>query len=111
MKVCRELEGRLPSLTPEVELVIYRVAQEALTNAVRHSQASQVTVALKSGPEGVLLSVADDGRGLPEALPQAAGLTGMRERAILIQADLEIASPPGEGVEVCLTLPIPGDGT
>lgn len=106
MKVSRELEGELPALTAEIELVVYRVAQEALTNALRHSQASQVRVVLRRSPEGgVLLSVTDDGCGLPQSLGQANGLAGMRERAILIQAVLEIVSSPGEGVEVRLTLP------
>ncbi len=105
MKVVRELEGALPPLTSEVELVVYRVAQEALTNAFRHAQASQVRVALRRNPDGVVLSVADDGRGLPVPMPaQATGLAGMRERAVLIGAQLQIDSPPGGGVEVRLTV-------
>jgi two-component system sensor histidine kinase UhpB len=106
VKVLRELEGHLPPLSAEVELVIYRVAQEALTNALRHARASQVRVALARGQEGaVVLRVRDDGRGLPQPLAtKAGGLAGMRERAILIGADLEIDSPPGRGVEVSLTV-------
>jgi two-component system sensor histidine kinase UhpB len=105
-RVLRELEGGLPPLSPEVELVIYRVAQEALTNAFRHAQASRVRVALRRGSGNVVLSVTDDGRGLPTPMPtQATGLAGMRERAILIGAELEIDSPPGDGVEVRLTAP------
>ncbi len=112
VRVSRELEGGLPPLSPEVELVVYRVAQEALTNAFRHAQASQVRVSLRRGQaegaraeDDVVLSVADDGRGLPALLPnQAGGLAGMRERAILIGAELEIDSPPGAGVEVRLTV-------
>lgn len=107
MRVVRELEGALPKLTSEVELVIYRVAQEALTNALRHARASQVRVALRSGSEGAVLSVVDDGCGLPESQGQTNGLAGMRERAILIHADLEIVSFPGKGVEVRLALPTP----
>jgi two-component system sensor histidine kinase UhpB len=104
-RVLRELEGGLPALSPEVELVIYRVAQEALTNSFRHAQASLVRVALRRSPDGVVLSVADDGRGLPIPMPaQATGLAGMRERAILIGAELEIDSPPAGGVEVRLTV-------
>jgi two-component system sensor histidine kinase UhpB len=104
-RVLRELEGGLPPLGPEVELVIYRVAQEALTNAFRHAQASQVRVALRRDGEHVLLIVADDGHGLPAPMPaQAGGLAGMRERAILIGAKLEIDSPPAGGVEVRLTV-------
>lgn len=108
MKVVRELEGALPKLSSEVELVIYRVAQEALTNSLRHSRASQVRVALRRGSKDVLLSVADDGCGLPERPVDASGLVGMRERAILIQADLEIVSFPRKGVEVRLAIPVPG---
>jgi two-component system, NarL family, sensor histidine kinase UhpB len=104
-RVLRELEGGLPSFSPEVELVIYRVAQEALTNAFRHADASVVRVALRRSGEHVVLSVADDGRGLPSPLPaHATGLAGMRERAILIAGRLEIDSPPGAGVEVRLTV-------
>jgi len=104
-RVLRELEGGLPPLSPEVELVIYRVAQEALTNAFRHAEASQVRVALRRAHDGLVLTVADDGRGLPDPMPaQVTGLAGMRERAILIQGQLEIDSAPGGGVEVRLTV-------
>ena len=72
VRVLRELEGGLPPLTPEVELVIYRVAQEALTNAFRHAEASQVRVALRCAGENVVLTVADDGRGLPAPMPAHA---------------------------------------
>jgi two-component system, NarL family, sensor histidine kinase UhpB len=103
--VLRELEGALPSLSAEVELVIYRVAQEALTNAFRHAQASQVRVALGGEDESVVLTVVDDGRGLPAPMPvQTTGLAGMRERAVLIGAELEIGTPPGGGVEVRLRI-------
>jgi two-component system sensor histidine kinase UhpB len=104
-RVLRELQGGLPPLSPEVELVIYRVAQEALTNSFRHAEASVVRVALSRSGEHVVLSVTDDGRGLPSPLPtNVNGLAGMRERAILIAGRLEIDSPPGAGVEVRLTV-------
>ncbi len=94
-RVLRELEGGLPPLSPEVELVIYRVAQEALTNAFRHAEASMVRVALRrSRTRTWCSSVADDGRGLPSPMPaDVNGLAGMRERAILIAGRLEIDSP------------------
>jgi two-component system, NarL family, sensor histidine kinase UhpB len=105
-RVLRELQGPMPALSPEVELVIYRVAQEALTNAFRHADASQVRVALERTQDDVIvLNVTDDGRGLPTPMPaQATGLAGMRERAILVGGLLEIHSPPGAGVEVRLTV-------
>ena len=103
VRVLRELEGGLPPLSSEVELVIYRVAQEALTNALRHSGASQARVALGPASEGVALTIADNGRGLPRPMPaETSGLAGMRERAILIGAALEIVSSPDGGVEVHL---------
>jgi two-component system sensor histidine kinase UhpB len=105
-RVLRELQGPMPALSPEVELVIYRVAQEALTNAFRHAEASQVRVALERTQEDVVvLCVTDDGRGLPTPMPaRVTGLAGMRERAILIGGMIEIHSPPGAGVEVRLTV-------
>jgi len=112
VRVLRELKGGLPPLSAEAELVIYRVAQEALTNAFRHAQASQVRVALRREHDDVVLSVADDGCGLPTPMPaRTAGLAGMRERAILIGAELELDSPPGGGVEVRLTVAANDTGT
>jgi two-component system, NarL family, sensor histidine kinase UhpB len=106
VRVLRELEGGLPPLSSEVELVVYRVAQEALTNAFRHAEASHVRVALRRAGESVMLIVADDGCGLPATMPaHANGLAGMRERAVLIGGELELGPPPsGTGVEVRLTV-------
>jgi two-component system sensor histidine kinase UhpB len=105
LQVRRQLDGHLPALSDEVELVIYRVAQEALTNALRHSEATCVTVSLKAGDDGVVLTVSDDGRGLGEST-RAGGLAGMRERAMLIDAALDIRSGGEGGTDVVLRLPI-----
>jgi two-component system sensor histidine kinase UhpB len=102
--VRRELDGGLPRLSPESELVIYRVAQEALTNALRHSGASCLNLGLHRVDGRVALTVSDDGRGLPETR-QETGIRGMRERAMLIEAELEISSSPGRGTEVRLSVP------
>jgi two-component system, NarL family, sensor histidine kinase UhpB len=104
LRVHRKLEGPIPELPPDVELAIYRIAQEALTNAVRHSHASDVTVSIKRSGDQLELSVKDNGSGLPEQVLARGGLTGMRERAMLIGAELAIESAPSAGVEVTLHL-------
>jgi len=110
-RVIRELQGKLPALSPEVELVIYRVAQESLTNALRHSDARSVTVSLKADAETVSLRVADDGKGMPaQSSGGTAGIGGMRERALLVGGRLWIGSRPDRGTEVRLTIPVDQDG-
>ena len=105
--VKRELQGALPPLSADVELVIYRIAQESLTNAVRHSGARSVTVSLQADAETLTLRVADDGRGMPSELPDGtAGIAGMRERALLVGGRLSIKSRPGSGTEVELSIPV-----
>jgi two-component system, NarL family, sensor histidine kinase UhpB len=110
-RVRRELQGDLPPLSPDVELVVYRIAQEGLTNALRHSGADSVTVSLEADAETVTLRVADDGVGMPPQLPHGtAGIAGMRERALLVGGRLSIQSRPQQGTEVRLTIPAPKDG-
>ena len=106
-RVKRELQGTLPPLSAEVELVLYRIAQESLTNALRHSDADSATVSLEADADSVTLRVADDGKGMPEQLPGGtAGIAGMRERALLVGGRLTIDSRPGQGTEVRLTIPV-----
>jgi two-component system sensor histidine kinase UhpB len=95
----------LPKLDEQVELVVYRVAQEALTNVARHADATDVVLALDHSPETVSLKVEDDGRGLGLA-HEGAGIRGMRERALLIGASLDVNSAPGRGTAVTLSVPI-----
>jgi two-component system sensor histidine kinase UhpB len=109
VRVRRDLDWRLPTLSSEVELVIYRVAQEALTNVLRHAQATEVIVALTAAEGCVVLVVRDDGRGLP-ARRREGGLGGMQERALLIDARLEVRSTAGRGTEVVLSVPVVGEG-
>jgi two-component system sensor histidine kinase UhpB len=105
--VRRELQGELPPLPPDVELVVYRIAQEGLTNAWRHSGAGSVTVSLEADAEAVTLRVADDGKGMPVQLPGGtAGIAGMRERALLVGGRLSIRSRPEQGTELRLTIPV-----
>lgn len=105
LRVRRDLDGHLPALSSEVELVIYRVVQEALTNALRHAHATEATVTLRRAEDDVVLVVSDDGRGIPEST-RASGLDGMRERAMLIDAELEIHSGAGRGTEIVLAVPV-----
>jgi len=95
----------LPGLTPETELVIYRVAQEALTNAARHANADTVELSLSKQGDGVALLVADNGRGLGSR-PEGAGIRGMRERALLVDGELNVGPRIGGGTEVRLVLPV-----
>jgi two-component system, NarL family, sensor histidine kinase UhpB len=105
LHVARALEPGL-GLSAEEELVFYRVAQEALTNVVRHAQASRVTLTLARREDGVVLIVADDGIGLPRsASGDWSGIRGMRERALLIGADLVVRATPPRGTEVRLRVP------
>jgi two-component system sensor histidine kinase UhpB len=105
VRVRRDLEGNLPELSSEVELVIYRVAQEALTNALRHAEATEVTMSLRNSDGRVLLTIADNGRGIPHRRREG-GLRGMRERAMLIGAGLEVGSRDGRGTEIRLAVPV-----
>ncbi len=106
LDVTPELDGSLPALAPEQELVVYRVAQEALTNAARHAEADSVRFSLGTEEGNVVLTVADDGRGFdPASVAAGAGIRGMRERALLVRAELEVESAPGEGTTVRLRMP------
>lgn len=96
-------------LAMEVELALYRIAQEALTNAVHHSDASRVTVGLEMVERGsrVRLSVRDDGRGMIYAADlESGGVRGMRERALAVEVELGIETRPGEGMSVVATGPV-----
>jgi two-component system sensor histidine kinase UhpB len=101
------VEGDFSDLDDDPQLVVYRVAQEALSNAARHSGATQVEVRLRrleSG--GVVLEVSDDGRGFAfDQSERGLGIGGMRERALLVGAELTIESRPDRGTTVRLDVP------
>jgi two-component system sensor histidine kinase UhpB len=102
----RQLSEELPSLSPEQALVIYRVAQESLWNVVRHAEAKTASIALESSEGVLILSVSDDGRGMPAGSPAGSGIGGMRERALLIGATLRIESEAQSGTTVRLVVPV-----
>ena len=96
----------------EVELALYRMAQEALNNVARHAQASNGSVTISFAPETVTMVIADDGHGfrMPETPAEFApkghfGLLGLHERAELIGANLDIRSALGQGTQVTIRLP------
>lgn len=107
LAVRRRLEPGLPRLSDEAELVLYRVAQESLTNAARHADARHVELALTRHADAVVLSVRDDGRGIGHTR-EGAGIRGMHERALLVGARLSIEPGPAGGTEVRLRVPVHG---
>jgi two-component system, NarL family, sensor histidine kinase UhpB len=107
IEACLEAEGDFSDLGDDQQLVVYRVAQEALNNAARHSEAQRVEVRLRrAGDGGVVLEVVDDGRGFAfDESQRGLGIGGMRERALLVGAELTIESRPGAGTTVRLDVP------
>ncbi|HZO05456.1 MAG TPA: sensor histidine kinase, partial [Solirubrobacterales bacterium] len=99
-------EGDFSDLADDAQLVVYRVAQEALSNAARHSGAARVDVRMQRDPDGgVGLEVADDGRGFAfDEAEKGLGIAGMRERALLVGGELTIESRPEHGTTVRLAL-------
>ncbi|HEY2938967.1 MAG TPA: GAF domain-containing sensor histidine kinase [Gaiellaceae bacterium] len=107
-RITLELEDELPG-DPERDAEILRIAQEALQNALRHADASHVTVRLRTDDGGLRLEVEDDGVGFdpsnPELRSRRLGLTSMEERAERLRGRLEIDSTPGAGTSVRLVVP------
>jgi two-component system, NarL family, sensor histidine kinase UhpB len=107
LEIDEDLPLSLPPVAPDVELVVYRVAQEALTNVARHSASSRAELILDCDPDRLLLIVRDHGLGLPPGHIPGTGMRGMRERATLIGAQLEIGNRrSGSGCEVRLEVPL-----
>jgi signal transduction histidine kinase len=93
--------------TPAIENAVYRMVQEALTNVVKHADATRVKVAITESEDRVELCVQDDGTGFdPQAPAEGFGLVGIRERVALIDGELSIESRPGQGTTVRATLPV-----
>ena len=102
-----ELSGTSRRLSPNTELVLYRIAQEALSNARKHSKANKVVIKLAFSPEKMRMAVIDDGQGfdIPEEISSFVpmgklGLLGMHERVRLINATLEMKSETGKGTTI-----------
>ncbi len=107
------IEGKQHHLESQKETILYRVAQEALNNALYHSQATNIKLRLVFETQGVLLRVEDDGVGFAVPTSYALftqqghfGMMGMYERALQINAQLDVISTPGQGTSVQLILPV-----
>ena len=101
------LEGLL---TPQASTTLFRIVQEALNNAARHSRARRVAIELNAEPPGLMLRVSDDGIGMPAAdrrRPGAVGLIGMHERARMLQGTLDVAPATPHGTVVQVSVPLP----
>ena len=109
LSVSLTLEPTDPRVGDSASTALYRILQEALTNVVRHAKANQVRVALHSGTGAVVLTVQDNGIGLPERATLQSGshgLLGMRERCQMLDGQFEIGNLPGGGVGVTVRLPL-----
>lgn len=97
--------GDLPDAAANVKIAMYRVLQEALSNALRHAPGAAVYVRATATPGGVRIECDDDGPGLPATLGEGLGVRGMRERLELLGGHLDLASRPGGGTRVVATIP------
>ena len=105
LRLTGRIQNSLPPISPETELVIYRVAQEALTNVARHAGADHAELTLSVHDGALVLVVSDSGCGMADDQAEGAGIRGMRERASLIGAELRIEhDPSGVGTRVRLVV-------
>jgi signal transduction histidine kinase len=107
MEVAVESENVSDDLPDEYRICVYRLVQEALNNAVRHSQARNATVRVTSNAEGIAVEVKDDGRGFDPAHTRGLGILGMEERVRRLGGTLAVKSAPGQGTLVKAELPLP----
>lgn len=107
LRVRQRIDPDLPVLGREAELAVYRVAQEAMTNVVRHARAERIELKLERRDGAVVLTVRDDGCGIePGHLRSATGVAGMRERALLVGGSLNVSGSPANGTDVQLRVPV-----
>jgi signal transduction histidine kinase len=110
LAVSLEVEGEPYDLPPGLDLAAYRIAQEGLTNALRHSGATEASVRVRYGDRHLDVEVVDNGRGLPreraEGAPAGHGLVGIRERVALYDGTVELAPGPAGGVRLSARLPV-----
>jgi two-component system, NarL family, sensor histidine kinase UhpB len=105
ISVDRRIDPQLGQLEPTVELVLYRIAQESLTNVARHSDANHVILVLSRDGDRVVLQITDDGHGFRRPHLEGGGLRGIRENALIAGGALAIKPSPTGGVEVRFEVP------
>jgi signal transduction histidine kinase len=106
LSVSLEIDETLPS-RPEIEIAIFRIFQELMTNILRHAQAEHVSIELYERDGTLLLEVEDDGVGFnPTEIAEGAGITGMRERAALVNGSIRLDTEPGMGTHVVVEIPV-----
>ena len=101
--------SKLERLSPDLEIALYRIVQESVNNAVRHSRATRIELIVERTGDGVRLSVHDNGIGIPDlerARKQSHGLVGMTHRMRAINGTLDISSGQGDGTRVVAFLPL-----
>lgn len=99
-------------LNEEQSTAVFRIFQETLTNILRHAQATKVDIVMHEEDDYLVLSVSDNGKGITEREKleqQSFGILGMRERAHLIKADIDIQGVEGQGTVVAVRVPIWGE--
>jgi two-component system sensor histidine kinase UhpB len=109
LRVVRRVDADAPRVSEAAELVLYRIAQEAVTNTMRHADASTLELVFEACDHGdrVQLAIHDDGRGMLFAAGvERGGIRGMRERALAADASLSITTRPGGGTSVIVTVPM-----
>ncbi|GAH94968.1 unnamed protein product, partial [marine sediment metagenome] len=113
INVSTEFEGMDQRLPAEIELALFRITQEAMSNIVRHSEAKNATIHLECNANKCVLRVEDDGKGFDvskitniDERGRGAGLFGMKERVTIAGGECAIDSQPGQGTKVIATVPI-----
>jgi signal transduction histidine kinase len=112
IKVSTEFEGMKQRLSPEIELALFRIAQEAMSNILRHSEAENATIHLECDANKCVLRIEDDGKGFDvneitsiDSGGRGAGLFGMKERVTAAEGHCVIESQPGQGTRVIVQVP------
>jgi signal transduction histidine kinase/ligand-binding sensor domain-containing protein len=117
MVIDHAIENLDGSLGPGVDVVLYRVTQELINNALKHAGAARVFVDLRRTPQGIELTVSDDGRGFDPELAfshrtdrvRGLGLDSIQERVAMLNGELQVESAPGQGARFLIHLPLPPD--